>query len=186
MDGTLPRQPIYWGEKECEHIAQFYDDDEILIDTFTEFARSGLLGNESPIVIATRRQLREIEDRLNSTGVNVTMNRLLDHYLTVDAEEALSKFMVNRWPDDQLFLEFVMELIDRVTADGRRVRVGSEMAALLWERGDTAAAVQLEYLWDNFCKVQKFSILCTYPKAGFTEETFWSMADIRVAHSRVI
>jgi hypothetical protein len=33
---------------------------------------------------------------LNATGVNVAMVRLLDQYGTVDADEALDQFIVNK------------------------------------------------------------------------------------------
>jgi MEDS: MEthanogen/methylotroph, DcmR Sensory domain len=127
-----------------------------------------------------------LDDRLNATGVNVDMSRLTEQYITVDAEEALSRFMIKRWPDDHLFLEFVMGLIDRAVADGRRVRAFGEMVALLWARGETAATIRLEYLWNSVCKTQKFSLFCAYPRTGFTEDSSKSMAEICAAHSRII
>lgn len=179
--------PVFWGEiAPCEHIAQFYEHDGVLLDTLTGFFGGGIDAGESTIVIATRQHLRALDDRLNATGVNVAMSRLTQHYITVDAEEALGKFMVNGWPDDHLFLEFVMGLIERAGEDGRRVRAFGEMVALLWGQGNTAATIRLEYLWNNLCKIQKFSLFCAYPKIGFTEETSKSMAEICAAHSRIV
>jgi hypothetical protein len=44
-----------------------------------------------------------------------------------------------------------------------------EMVALLWARGQAAATVRLEHLWQQFCKEHAFSVFCAYPKAGFTK-----------------
>jgi hypothetical protein len=44
-----------------------------------------------------------------------------------------------QWPDDQLFVKFVGELIARAQNGGRRVRAFGELVALLWARGDVAA-----------------------------------------------
>jgi MEDS: MEthanogen/methylotroph, DcmR Sensory domain len=180
-------KPIFWGEiAPCEHIAQFYDHDGVLLDTLAGFVRGGLKAGESVIVIATREHLQALDDRLNSTGVNVAMTRLLDQYITVVAQEALDTFMVKQWPDDRLFFELVMGLINRARAGGRPVRAFGEMVALLWARGDTAATIRLEHLWNKISKEQLFSLFCAYPKTGFTEEASKSVAEICAAHSRII
>jgi hypothetical protein len=184
----IPSKPlVFRGEiAPCEHIAQFYEHDGVLLDSLERFVHAGVVGNESAIVIATRQHLRSLEDRLNATGVNVAMLRLLDQYVTVDADEALDQFMVNKWPDDDLFFKFVTGMIERASADGRRVRAFGEMVALLWARGDTEATIRLEYLWNKVCKTPEFSLFCAYPKAGIAEDTSTSMADICAAHSRII
>jgi MEDS: MEthanogen/methylotroph, DcmR Sensory domain len=179
--------PIFWGEiAPCEHIAQFYEDDAIFLDTLVRFVDAGLIAGEAVIVIATSQHLRALEHRLNAIVIGIADSRLNEAYITVDAHEALGKFMVKGWPDDHLFLEFVMGLIERASAHGRRVRAFGEMVALLWAAGNTAATVRLEYLWNKICKVQRFPLFCAYPKAGFTEETSKSIAKICAAHSRII
>ena len=102
------------------------------------------------------------------------------------AEEALAKFMSNRWPDDKLFNNFVTGLLTLARMNGRRVRAFGEMVAILWARGDTAATVRLEFLWQQLCRTQDFSLFCAYPKAGFTDDPSNSLAKICAEHSRVI
>ena len=94
--------------------------------------------------------------------------------------------MVKQWPDDNLFSDFVTDLIERARAKGRRVRAFGEMVALLWARGDEAATIRLEYLWHQICQSQKFSLFCAYPKTGFIEDPSKSMSEICAAHSRII
>jgi hypothetical protein len=194
MNDPLTRPPdapsapaIFWGEiAPSEHIAQFYEDDAVFLDTLLRFVDRGLMTGEGVIVIATREHLRALGERLSAFTIGMATNRLTDAYITVDAHEALGKFMVNRWPDDELFLEFVMGLVRRASAHGRRVRAFGEMVALLWAAGNTAATIRLEYLWNKVCKIQKLPLFCAYPKTGFTKETAKSIADICAAHSKIV
>jgi len=178
---------VFWAEiAPCEHIAQFYSDDGVLLDTLTGFVGGGLKAGESTIVVATADHLKLLEQRLSASGLDVAVARSKHQYIDMLAEEALSEFMVKRWPDDQLFSNFVTELITRARKNGRRVRAFGEMVAILWARGDTAATVRLEFLWQQLCRNQDFSLFCAYPKAGFTDDPSNSLAKICQAHSRVI
>ena len=178
---------MFWGEiAPCEHMAQFYEHDGVLLDTLTGFISGGLKAGENTIVIATAEHLNALEERLDRSGVNVAIAKLLDRYIPMIAEEALEKFMIDRWPDDERFEIFVTELILRARVNDRRVRAFGEMVALLWARGDAAATVRLEHLWQELCKRQDFSLFCAYPKAGFTEVPTKSLAEICACHSRIV
>jgi hypothetical protein len=187
LDPQSSKSPVFWGEiAPCEHIAQFYEDDGALLDTLAGFIGGGIKANESTIVIATEEHLKALEQRLMDSGVDVAAAKTKDQYIALVAEEALSKFMVNQWPDDKLFANFVTELIARAQVTGRRVRAFGEMVALLWARGDVAATVRLEFLWHQICHSQTFSLFCAYPKAGFTDDPLRSLDVIRATHSRII
>jgi len=178
---------VFWGEiAPCEHIAQFYADDGVLLDTLTGFVGGGLKAGETTIVIATADHLKALEQRLSNSGLDIAIARSNHQYIDMLAEEALDKFMVAHWPDDQLFNSFITDLITRARTNSRRVRAFGEMVAILWARGDTAATVRLEYLWQQLCQAQDFSLFCAYPKAGFTDDPSNSIAKICAAHSRVI
>jgi MEDS: MEthanogen/methylotroph, DcmR Sensory domain len=94
--------------------------------------------------------------------------------------------MVQNWPDEERFSKFVETLILRAAVNDRRVRVFGEMVALLWARGQAAATVRLEHLWEQFCNSQSFSLFCAYPKAGLTKELTDSFATICAAHTLVL
>jgi hypothetical protein len=178
---------VFWGEiAPCEHIAQFYEHDGMLLDALEGFIRGGLKAGDSAIVIATAEHLEALEQRIYDSGVDVAKARMKDQYIAMEAGEALSRFMAKGWPDDKLFANFVTELITRARANNRRVRAFGEMVALLWARGDQAATIRLEYLWHQICKSQAFSLFCAYPKTGITEAPSKSMDEIRAVHSRII
>jgi hypothetical protein len=183
LDGS----PIFWGEiSPSEHIAQFYDADAVFLDTLAGFIGGGLVAGESTIVIATPPHLEALEQRLVHASVDVAQAIIEGRYIAMHAETALTRFMVNQWPDDMLFAEFVTGLITRAQENGRRVRAFGEMVALLWARGDIAATIRLEHLWHEICKSQNFSLLCAYPKTGCTEDASASIAEICAAHTKVI
>lgn len=191
MDRFIPAQSIspqiFWGEiAPAEHIAQFYENDNVLVDTLTGFVGGGLNAGESSIVIVTPDHLAALNQRLVESNVDLTRAIEEDRYIALDAETSLARFMIDQMPDEDLFGAFVGELMHRAAADNRRVRAFGEMVALLWARGDAAATVRLEFLWNRICQNGSFSLLCAYPKAGFTEDPAKSMASICAAHSRIV
>lgn len=185
--GSGPQQTkIFWGEiAPCEHIAQFYQSDSALIESLGRFVASGLSAGECVIVIATPEHLRELGSNLAEKAIDLQVAVEQDRYVTLDAEIGLASFMVQNWPDDQRFSQFVEHLIRRAAVNNRRVRVFGEMVALLWARGQAAATVRLEHLWQQFCKTHSFSLFCAYPQAGFTKHPIDSFAEICAAHTQV-
>jgi hypothetical protein len=177
---------IFWGElSPCEHVAQFYQSDDALLESLACFVAAGLGSGESVIVVATPEHLRELAACLARKAVDLQSAVAEDRYITLDAEIGLASFMVQNWPDDQRFRHFVESLVRRASANDGRVRVFGEMVALLWARGQAAATVRLEHLWQQFCKSHSFSLFCAYPKAGFTKDPTDSFAEICAAHTRV-
>ena len=185
-------EQVFWGEiAPPVHMAQFYNAESVLLDHLVGFIGGGLKGGESTIVIATDEHLAALEQGLVRSGVNISDARRKDRYISLLAEAALSTFMVNDWPDDRLFTEFVDGLIARARASASRVRAFGEMVAILWAQGHAGATVRLEYLWNQMCwnqvcNRQGFSLLCAYPKPGFTEDPTESLAKICAAHQRVV
>ena len=178
---------IFWGEiAPSRHIAQFYLDDSVLLETLTRFIGAGLNAGESAIIIATPEHLRALRYWLVRADVDLAKAMLEDRYIPLDADVALTSFMVNDWPDGNLFAEFIRNLLRRASVHNRPVRAFGEMVALLWARGHAAATVNLEHLWNQFCKDHSFSLLCAYPKAGFTDDPSQSLAKICAAHSKIM
>lgn len=178
---------VFWGEiAPCEHLLQFYENDGVLLDTLAGFVGGGLRAGESAIVIATPQHLDDLEARLETAGLDLPAALSEDWYIPLDAEQTLSKFIRNGLPDDELFEEVVTEVLERARRGGRRVRAFGEMVALLWARGDVAATVRLEHLWNKQCHAEGFSLFCAYPKVGVTQSASESMSEICAAHSRFI
>jgi anti-sigma regulatory factor (Ser/Thr protein kinase) len=72
----------------------------------------------------------------------------------------VSRFMVGGRPDPHLFAEVVSSM---VPAGGRPLSAFGEMVALLWERGEVVAALELESLWETALEAHAIRLLCAYP-----------------------
>lgn len=177
----------FWGEiAPCEHLLHTYAQDSAFLDTLGQFVRDGLRGGDGVIVIATAAHLSALEARLTSSGVDLAEARHGDQYIALDAELTLSRFIVNGWPDEEVFDPLVTGLIARAGRGGRRVRAFGEMVAILWAQGHAGATVRLEYLWHAICRREGFSLLCAYPRTGLTQDMSVSAREICAVHSRMI
>jgi hypothetical protein len=178
---------VFWGEiAPCDHVVQIYENDKAFLDTLEGFTGSGILSGDSVIIIATKKHIESLNQRLKLQNFDVEKLILSEQYLPVDAHDALAKFMVNDWPDDGLFEEYITHLISRATKDNRKVRAFGEMVALLWHRGLNGATVRLEHLWCSLHDKKQFALYCAYPKNGFTQDAGQSIDTICKAHSKVI
>jgi hypothetical protein len=178
---------VFWGEiAPCEHLVQIYQDDRVFLEALEGFVAAGLRAGEGVVIIATPAHLAGLEQRLSAAGVDVKLAALKDHYIALDAESILAKFMLGGWPDDVLFKHVVHDLLRRAGKGGRRVRAFGEMVALLWERGHAAATVRLEHLWHQMCQDKGLSLFCAYPRLGFTQDADSSIQEICAAHSKIV
>jgi hypothetical protein len=178
----------FWAElSACEHFVQIYDSDNEFLHTLTDFVSGGLGAGEAVVVIATERHRHELQDRLTAKGIDVTAARRDDRYIDLDAEETLSRFMINGWPDDDLFESVIQGVLRQARGlERRKVRAFGEMVALMWANGHSGATVRLEFLWQQLCEKKLFRLFCAYPKTGFTEDPAESMARVCEMHSKVL
>jgi hypothetical protein len=178
---------VFWGEiAPCEHLVQIYEEDEVFLDSVEGFIAGGLRAGDGVVVIATDTHLQALEERLAGQGIDLDPARASDQFIALNAEKLLGRFMVNGWPDEELFEATITELLARAQAGGRRVRAFGEMVAVLWARGQNSATLRLEHLWHKLCRSKAFSWFCAYPKSGFTRNAESSIREICAAHSRLI
>jgi MEDS: MEthanogen/methylotroph, DcmR Sensory domain len=178
---------IFWGEiAPCDHVAQVYQDDRAFLGALTEFVAGGLRSGDGVVVIATPAHLRALEGHLYAEGIDVGGAASRDQYIALEAERVLARFMVNGWPDDELFEEVVADLHRRAGAGGRRVRALGEMVALLWKDGHAGAIVRLKHLWDRLCRERALCLSCAFPQIGLTQDADASIKEICAAHSKVL
>jgi hypothetical protein len=177
----------FWGEiAPTDHVVQIYENDDVFMDLLEGFVAGGIRAGDCVIIIATKAHLKVLESRLKASGFNVFDLMLRDQYIPLDAQKTLDEFMVNGWPDPNLFYHLVSGLINRARKNKRRVRAFGEMVALLWAEGNHGATVQLEHLWCGFCKTEPFCLFCAYPKAGFTDNASASLMHICGTHSKIV
>jgi hypothetical protein len=178
---------IFWGEiAPLDHMVQFYDKDENFFATLESFTSSGFIAGDCVVMIGTAAHRAILNKKLHDEGFDVNRLKEEGRYIELDAEEALSKFMVNNWPDRNLFNEFVNELLEIARKDNRKVRAFGEMVAVLWDKGLIGATVTLEQLWHELQHSADFSLYCAYPKSGFTKDAHTSLNEICNSHTIMV
>jgi hypothetical protein len=177
---------VFWGElSACDHCVQIYEDDTVFLDALEGFVAGGIRQGDAIVLIATPAHLAGLEARLAESGFDVEAAAARNQYIALDARSALERFMVNGWPDEELFAKLVDELLLRARGSHRRVRAFGEMVALMWADGHCGATVRLEHLWSRLCAQESFSLFCAYPKTGFTENAQDAIEKVCAAHSRL-
>jgi DNA-binding CsgD family transcriptional regulator/PAS domain-containing protein len=165
---VMARPVLLTEETGHSHLVEFYETDEFLVDTVSDFIGSSLRDGDAAIVIATAAHRRAFETALNASGIELAA--AVDRYLALDAAEMLEKLMVSGAPDVGRFRDTIGVLIEHAAADGRQVRIFGEMVALLWSAGDLASTIAFEDLWNDREGSHQLARLCAYPLEAFNDE----------------
>jgi hypothetical protein len=183
----LKRANAFWAEMSaCEHFVQIYESEEVFMDILASFVSEALKEDHVAVVIATPAHRQQLNERLMETGHHLAALRLEDRFISLDAEEILGKFMANGCTDDEVFFQFVTDILARATQNGRKVRVFGEMVTIMWSKGYYGAAVRLEHLWHKLCTENSFQLFCAYPEVSFAENGSEAIAHICAAHSKIL
>lgn len=168
------------------HLVQFYEKEDFLCDRIADFMSDGLCGSAAAILIATPAHRDGVESRLRGKGVDLAQLSATGRYHALDAQETLSRFMVNGRPDPQRFATTIGPVIRTARGGDRRVLAFGEMVALLWAQGNRDAALRLEELWNDLARTETFALLCAYPIKHFDDAGHANaFADINAAHTWV-
>ena len=158
----------------CRHDVQFYFDGRFLVQSLATFVGNALDSGTSAIVVATKSHRDGIVRELEHVAVDLTAAVEQGRYVALDAAETLAKFMVNGSPDEALFREVVGRVISsaEVAAPGNdsKIVIFGEMVALLWQRGESQAALRLEQFWNQLSQFHSFHLRCAYPIACFDRD----------------
>jgi anti-sigma regulatory factor (Ser/Thr protein kinase) len=167
------------GTRPHGHAVDVYDDERALIEEVARFAAEGLVLGETVVLVATAAHRAAVEDMLRDTGVDVAS------VLGYDAEALLASFMVAESPDPDRFRDVVGGVVSVAVRGQRPVRIFGEMVALLWDRGDVAAALALEELWNELTHDNDFSLLCAYSRDSLGGSALASASAMCGQHSHV-
>jgi signal transduction histidine kinase/ActR/RegA family two-component response regulator len=170
-----------------EHFVQFYEADGFLMNSLSGFIGNAIGSGEGAIVVATESHRTGLDELLVANGLDVTGAKASGRYVSLDAAETLSRFMVDGALEPGRFHEVMGKVIASVTDGGSRIRAFGEMVALLWAEGNHDAAIRLEELWNDLQKAHSFSLFCAYPMTGLGGERFIEpTSSVCKVHSRVI
>jgi hypothetical protein len=155
-----------------DHVVQLYQDQDFLNRAVCRFAAAALANGEGVILVPTVRHWNAFRPRLIAEGVDVEAAQKHGQLTIVDADETLPRFMHNGMPDSPVFLGLAADVIARARGGDRfpKVRWWGEMVNILWERGDVAASMNLEDLFDQLAHKHDIAIFCSFLMDNFNGE----------------
>ena len=93
------------------HEVGFYSDDASLLDGFTQFIGAAVKSGSAVIVIATESHRDGLLLRLHAHGLDINAAIEQGRYISLDAAERLSTFMVDGMPDPVRFFNVADDLL---------------------------------------------------------------------------
>jgi PAS domain S-box-containing protein len=155
------------------HSVHFYEDDSLFLDSLSEFVGAALGAGSACVVVATGAHRAGLAKRLRALGIDLSFAAAMNRFISVDAGEALARFMVNGHPQEELFNAAIEPELLRarkaLRGHSTSVVAFGEMVALLWQDGKHQAAIELEKLWDGLAQRHAFSLRCAYPIGLFSD-----------------
>jgi DNA-binding NarL/FixJ family response regulator len=148
------------------HEVGFHSDDASLLDDITQFIGTALRTGNAAIVIATESHRNGLLRRLQADGLDIAAAIEQGRFISLDAADTLSTFMLDDTPDPVLFLSLLGDLIAKAAENAKgkhaRVAVFGECVHLLWAQGKAEAAIQVEKLGNQLANTYDVDILCGY------------------------
>ena len=156
----------------CNHIVQLYQDPDFLTRAVCRFAGAAIANGEGVILVPTLAHWNTFRPRLVAEGVDVEAAQERGQLTVVDAEQLLPRIMRDAMPDSPVFLGLAGEVIGQARAGARyqKVRWWGEMVNVLWERGEVAASMNLEDLFDQLARKHDIAIFCSFLMDNFNGE----------------
>ena len=191
-ESTEPKQDVPWDRVVAdaashEHIVQLYQDQDFLNRAVCRFAGAALANGEGIILVPTLTHWNGIRPRLEAEGVDVEAARARGQLTVVDADQFLPRFMRDAMPDSPVFLGLAADVIGQARGRYQRVRWWGEMVGVLWERGNAAASMALEDLFDQLGKKHDVALFCSFLMDNFNGDIHTHMLPrLGTNHSHLI
>jgi hypothetical protein len=168
------------------HAVRFYKDAASLADIVCAFLAEGLEQDEAAVLIATAEHVPYFISCFAARGIDAEAAVKRGAMVILNADDTLRKFMRDGVPMAQPFVDTIAPVLTAAAArhPGKHVRAYGEMVDVLWKRGETAAAIRLEMLWNDLARSHRFGLLCGYAMGSFYKGS--STDEICGLHSHVV
>ena len=158
------------------HEVASYRNDASFVHDYSRFIEAALEVGNPVIVIASESHRKVLLERLQTRGWDVATAIRKGSYISLDASDTLSKFMVNDWPDGDRLLKVGHDLIAKAARAGKgthsKVAICGECAPTLWAQGKAEAALEVEHIWDEIARKYDVDILCGYLTSDYDNPLF--------------
>jgi hypothetical protein len=199
MHPQLERQAN--GVKKCEpwkqlltdaaphdHIVQLHQDQDFLNSAVCRFVGAGLANGDRIVLFPTLTHWNAFRTRLEADGVDVNSAQGRGQLTVVDANELLPRFMRDAMPDPRVFKGVIGDIFGRARGGSyQKMRAWGELVDVLWERGDVAASMNLEDMFDQLNKKIGIAMFCSYLTDNFNGDVHAHMLPrLATNHSHLI
>jgi hypothetical protein len=170
--GRCPELLRLYRPESAQHFVQFYENEAIVIENVSFLAAKALAAGDSCVLVATESHLDQIQERLATSALSLEALQECGRYVTANAAEMLSRFMVGSDPDKAKFDDVIGGTIQTAAKNSASgfVFVFGEMVALLCAARNPDAAIRLEQLWNFLAESHRFSLYCAYPFSSLGSE----------------
>lgn len=172
----------------CDHAVQFYSEENLFLLSLSRFIEDGLLAGNVVVVIVTESHRQRLFQILKDRGVDTAAAVEQGRFVHFEAVATLSTFMQDGEIDRKRFFSTAGKIIREAEIVNalmhKRIVVFGEMVAVLCERGQVEAAIQLEQLWNELAQKHCFYLLCGYPSSNVHKGGLY--AQICAEHSAVL
>ena len=168
-----------------EHIVQFYDTQEYLLNILTDFIVPILQGRDAALVIATQERLDILQKLLRQRGVHVDNCKSKGQLVLIDAHETLETIMECD-DNNSISIESFGSVLNEFSNKFAKTYVYGELVNILCAKGDHKSAVKLEKLWNDLMQLYEFTLLCGYDINNFKGPHLESaFEEVCCTHSRM-
>jgi CheY-like chemotaxis protein len=158
------------GAAPGDHIVQFYEGDRFLHREIAAFFAKALRKGEPAVMVTTPDAFHAVSERL-AAEFDLPAD-VVRQVKFIDVEAALAGFMDGTTLDPVRLERSFANLIADVRRDGAQgtIWIYGAMAGTLCRRGNHAAAVRLEELWNTLFAGPDVAVLCSYSLDDFDDD----------------
>jgi anti-sigma regulatory factor (Ser/Thr protein kinase) len=145
-----------------DHVALFYADDAELTEAVCGRLAPALRRGAAAVVIATAAHRGQVLEGLSAHGVDVAAASDGERLVMRDAQDTLSRLLIDGAPDPAAFDAVVGSVVRDARQVADEVVAFGEMVRLLWDADEVVATLELERLWNVLRDQLGFALLCGY------------------------
>ena len=177
--GLVPKREAFG------HLVQFYKSERMLIASLLDFIIPAIKEGNPVLLVCTPSHRQAVLAGMNAEGLGPDAAAHAGSLQILDARETLDQFLTEGGPDETLFMDIVGSRVRSMSERSRTPFIFGEMVALLWQAGDSAAAIRLERFWNGLKKTVGFNLLCAYPIELFDAAQSQGFAHVCEEHDSV-
>jgi hypothetical protein len=172
----------------CDHLVQLYTSDDALVATVARFVEHGIGDGAAVVAIITAAHWEGVATTLGAGGMDLAAVQARGQLIVLDAYDALARLLRDGRPDREAMRGVIMPALATARAAGyETIRAFGEMVDILNQRGNLAAAIRLEGLWNEVLEAERIALLCAYALDPFDRALYkTTLPSIGHVHSHLM